>query len=248
MVLWVGAMIVLLAGAYGYGTRSESRVIEELRQASVLRAASEAALHHVAATLLEQRAPRGQDAQVDKMPVNGRPWEWTFSDRALEIRVVGTGGLVDLNRAPRSLVQEALSHAGLSAGEVGAVLDVLDSAESKRGVLESLRELGAAAGLDRMQLDSLIPLMTVHGGNGIVPEQAPAPVLEMLSGGDAQVAAELVEAGNAGAERVIPAAYLSAGSSGNYVVSVAVPRESKRSMTAVISVPGRNGHLYSLLE
>ena len=247
VVLWIGTIIVLLAGAFAFGTRSENRVIEELRNTTSLRASADAALHYVALTLLEQRANAANQPPEDKIPVNGRPWQWEFAGEILEISVTGTGGLVDLNRAQPALLEEALLFAGLSGGEVKVVRDAIEDS-AKNGPFESVKELGAVAGLDRMRMDRLASLMTVYGNAAIDPAQAPFQVLEMLSGGDAQLAADLVEQDNAEVERAIKTEHFAAGGQNSYLVSVVAPQRSRGALTAVISVPGRAGHLYARLE
>jgi len=273
LVLWILVALVLMAAGYTFQVHTETRIVGAARERIEARALAEAAVAYVAAEILQDDAAR--TAPEDSvLPLNGLPWTWSFGGREVVIRVTGTGGLVDINRADDALLEQLLEYAGAPQDGLQSMLDAMldfrdsDDARKPNGAEDSdyeaagleggakdasfndIDELGQILGFDRGSVAALRPLVTVFGGgNGIDPRYAPAEVLAMLTGGDAPLAQSLTESRNRDVDTAISSPWLRNMGANSYRIDVSLagaPRAEPQ-VSAVIELDGSGRQLYRIL-
>ncbi len=202
VVLWMVALLSLMAASLGLGVRREAHLTMNLAEAGQLRAAAEAAIHYAALMLTQP------DPQL-RWRSDGSVYALTLEDFEIRIQVVDEGGKVDLNRADEPLLKAVLVHLGADPGQAAAIasaiLDWRDGDRDRRaGGAEaddyhaaglaygpadapfgSVVEVGLVLGMTPQLTRALLPLVTVHSGQaGINPRVAPPQVLMALPGVD----------------------------------------------------------------
>jgi general secretion pathway protein K len=194
-------LLALLAGSYAFGVRTETRVMADLRGRAEARALAEAAMVFFGVMLADAQ-------ERELLPLNGTPLVREFFGRELTLRITDVSGLVDLNKASRALLKQAVVWAGVPSGEEDAVVDALldwrdanslrelNGAEdddyiragfpagAKDDAFESVEEVGQVLGIDPDVAKRMALVTTVHGSAGINPAAAPAEVLALLGGDD----------------------------------------------------------------
>lgn len=203
VVLWVVALLSLMATSFGLGVRREAQLATNLAEAGQLRAAAEAAIHY-AAFMVTHPDPKL------RWRSDGSLYALTLDDLEIRIQVVDEGGKVDLNRADEPLLQAVLIHIGADPGQAAAItsaiLDWRDGDRDRRvngaeaddyhaaglayepadTAFGSVVEVGLVLGMTPQLTKALLPLVTVHSGQaGINPHLAPPQVLRALPGVDA---------------------------------------------------------------
>ncbi len=208
-VMWMVAALAVLAAGLTSATRSEIRVAQVARAASVAAAIGDAAIQLAA---LELRSSPTQFAGF-------RTRAFQVEGRSVEVRIVPAGGLVDLNAAPESLLRYLFVHgARMEEGAAtqvaqrivkwrspGLVLEGTDyeaagvAFRPRRGVFEYPEDLLQVLGVTYDDYDRIQSLITVHGGRRDVdPRAAPVGVLMLLARGDALLAARIAAIRDAG--------------------------------------------------
>jgi general secretion pathway protein K len=269
LVLWLVALLALMAGSYAYQVRTETRVIGAARDLAEGRALARGAVARVAFGLLQAEGAGGADPGF---PVNGTPWGWELDGDRMLVRVIGASGLIDLNRASAPLLEAVLARAGLDPSVAGVMPDrladwrdaddlrALNGAEdddyraagrpegAKDAPFEHAVEIGQVLGIDRAMADRLAPVLTVHGGAGLNPEHAPREVLALFD----PTYAEAPDAVEPETSRAVIPLHLQAGGGrpDAYHVSVAVGREAStpRIFRAVIRLQDDEERAYRILE
>lgn len=197
VVLWVSALLVLLAGSFTFGVQTETRLATFYRHQVEARAVAQAAVAFYGALLADE-------IERQQLPFNGQPLEWFFEGREVSVRITDTSGLVDLNQAPRDLLVRALQWAGVPPGGGDAVVDSLldwrdtDNLRSLNGAedsdyfvagiaagakdeaFEAVEEVGQVLGMDSDVTRRLTAVTTVHGTATLNLESAPDEVLALL--------------------------------------------------------------------
>lgn len=197
VVLWVSALLTLLAGSFTFGVQTESRLATFYRHQVEARAVAQAAVTFFGALLADEAAR-------SELPLNGLPLTWGFEGREVSIRIIDASGLVDLNQAPRDLLLRAVAWAGVPPGSEDVVVDSLldwrdtDNLRSLNGAedddylvagivagakdeeFEAVEEVGQVLGISSEVAKRLAAVSTVHGTANINPDAAPDEVLALL--------------------------------------------------------------------
>lgn len=202
VVLWLVALLSLMATSFGLGVRREAQLVTNLAETGQLQAAAEAAIHYAAFMVTHP------DLQL-RWRSDGSIYALTLDDLEMRIQVVDEGGKVDLNRADEPLLRAVLGSIGADPGQAAAIaaaiLDWRDGDRDRRvGGAEaddyhaaglaygpadaefgSVVEVGLVLGMTPQLTRALLPLVTVHSGQaGINPYLAPKEVLMALPGVD----------------------------------------------------------------
>lgn len=208
-VMWMVAALAILAAGLSTATRSEIRIAQLALAASEAAASGDAAIQLAA---LELRS-------VPEQIIGLQERSYRMRDRNIAVRLVPASGLVDLNGAPESLLRDLFVHgaqmdegaAELLARRIvewrtpGLTLEDPDYAAAavpfrpRRGPFEYPEDLLQVLGVSHDDYDKIQRLIAVRGGgSGIDPMAAPVGMLEILTGGDASLAARIAAARDAG--------------------------------------------------
>ncbi len=202
IVLWIVAVLSLLAASFGLGVRREAYFMRHLAETGQLRAAAEAALHYAAFML-------ALPDQELRWRADGSVYALKLGEFELRVQLADEGGKIDLNGADEGTLRAVLSYLtqdpDRAATLASAILDWRDGdqdrhvngaeAEDYRAAglnygpadafFDSAVEVGLVLGMTPELTRALLPLVTVHNGQpGINPQVAQAEVLLALSGGD----------------------------------------------------------------
>lgn len=190
LVLWVIALLIIIAVGLTADQRSETSLAANQLGAARFRALGDAAIGYAVyqlnapVNLLQDQAAV---LETDLWVPDGAPWAWRFAGEDLSIRVTDEQSLIDLNQASRELLSALFGALDLPAEEVDALADaVLDwrdpddlhqlyGAEdpdyraagrpygAKDGPFDSVEELQQVLGFDRALYLALAPVLTVSG-------------------------------------------------------------------------------------
>lgn len=231
IVLWMVAALLVTATGVVYAVRGEVRSVSSFREMAAAAALGDAGILLAARELAG--SPRQQESRFMQ-------YEAGFEQATIGMRVVPLTGLVDLNSAPEALLTELIVVAGgVDRGRASMlaqrIVDWRDTDETplpqgaedpayaaagspfrtRGGPFEAPEDLLQVLGMDFDLYSAIRPLITVHAGRGagrVDPAASPAPVLQVLAAGNAQVAAEFAaarEASGALADATrFPAAYI----------------------------------------
>jgi len=143
-VLWIVALLSMMALSLSAMQRTETRVAANLKEGAQARAAAQAGIQLAILDLM--RAPAARQLSLD-----GAPYEMRYGEAALRISATDEAGKVDLNFASGPLLNELMRAAGVKdemerSVLVDAILDWRDSDELRR-IYGAEREEYQAAGL-----------------------------------------------------------------------------------------------------
>lgn len=184
VVLWICAVVALLAGGFTLSVTLEARRLSAQVRGAEARALVEAGLAHAVMGL---RQPNAQRRWVP----DGREYRVAEEGASLSVRVWDEGGRLDLNRAPPPVLEAVLGM------EVAAWTAARRTAGRPAA---SIAELAGAGGPGAAAYRDAAPLATVHGAaDGTVSAlAAPPALLRAWPGLTAADAAALLEARRAG--------------------------------------------------
>lgn len=207
LVLWVVALLTIMAMGLTATQRTETALAGNQVTAARFRAESDAALEYVVLNLLATPAllqdggGLGPEEESDLLVPDGSPRTWRFAGQELEIRLFDEAALIDLNQAPPELLSGLLAALGappeLAQPLVDAIIDwrdtddlhQLEGAEdadyeaegrpygAKDGPFDSVAELGQVLGYDRVLLASLVPVLSVDAGTPRVKPDFAPPLV-----------------------------------------------------------------------
>jgi len=212
VVLWLVALLSLMAASFGLGIRREASLASvQVRDASLL-AACEAGVHY--ATFMVNHP----DPQL-KWIADGTLKEWEWDGIKVRIRIFDESGKVDINKAGPVLLKTVLKLAGVEEEEADRLSDViqdwrdgdqlrrLNGAESPDYVaaglnyepsnqpFESIDELSMVMGMKPALFSALLPWVTIYNKrNGINPLAASAELLRALPGIDLEAVEQFIQA------------------------------------------------------
>ena len=215
-VIWALVLLALIGAAAGTAISFRSKI-----RANGVQAAEVSALAHGLLRLTElQLTDRRPNGTASHLRVDGTPYECRIGNERASIRVVDTGGLVDLNAAPASMLTAMLIGVGLSAAEsdriTAAIEDFRDADDEprvggaetaeyqaagrrhgpKNGLFATVDELDQVLGISRPLFEILRPLVTVDSRMpGIDPQVAPIELLEAMLRGTGDSGAVGIERG-----------------------------------------------------
>jgi general secretion pathway protein K len=222
LVLWVVAILSVVAAGFAAGTRSESRLARNLLAAAEARTLAEAGVARAGAALLESD-PRRQ------WRANGEPHELALAGGIARVRIHDEAGKIDLNLAPPEVLSGLCQELRIDGAICAALLDGvgekrraatpaaggsppgvsrfnLNSAQPfgvgtqslnqlQNAAFSAVDELGTLPGVDAATLERLRPFVTVYSQNPrIDPGVAPREVLLALPGVNPREVELLLEA------------------------------------------------------
>ena len=229
LVIWVVAILAVLAAGFALTTRSESELARNLLAAARARALAEAGAARAAAALLDAD-PRRQ------WRADGRPYALALEGGSLRIRIEDEDGKIDLNAAPPALITGLCAELGIDGGVAAALVDDIvarrqaAAAASAPDALGARLELGPALGLgtpamqsrqsaafstvdelreipelDQASFERLRPFLTVYSASPrIDPAVAPREVLLAVPGIDPREVDRLLAARAAATDAAEP--------------------------------------------
>jgi general secretion pathway protein K len=201
IVLWMLALLTVIAGSMVYSLRSDVQVAGNLAAAASAEAAADAgvfrAIRELARPITDVRRWQG----------NGLAHEWRFGDAALRIVIIGEAGKININAAPEILLAGMFRSLGadeeMAVSLADAIADWRDADDLRRphgaekedylaagkdyppknGEFESIEELRLVLGITDEIFRRVVPLITVRSGRaGIDASVAPRAVLLALPG------------------------------------------------------------------
>lgn len=203
LVLWLLALLSLMAGAHSYALRTETWLTIHAQDRARARAAAEAGVWLAVADLLSP--PSAQ-----RWPRDGTPIEVNFAAGAIELRIQDEAGLIDINSADDALLRGLLSDAAQPGQDVASLFDALldwrdpdpdrriagaededylhAPYDSKDGPFNSIEELRRVSGMSDELYRNIRHAITIHSMQpGINPARAPRAALEAIPGSRADL-------------------------------------------------------------
>ena len=193
-VLWVIALLSMMAAVFAAETRTETDLARNLAENAKAEAQADAGVYRAIAMLLDPdqtRQPR----------VDGRSYQWSFAGGQVLVSIQDEGGKVDLNAAPDGLLQGLFISVGVAPDAASTLVDRirdftdrdhikrLNGAEdedyrlagvgydAKDAPFDSVAELEQVLGVTHELFVRVEPFVTVYTGlNGINPLTAPREV------------------------------------------------------------------------
>lgn len=266
VVLWVTALLALLAAAFSAETSARARGTHAAVDGAAARAIAEGALWFAVFGLA------GAVAGDPSLPRDGRMRQLAQPGAELRVAVQDTSGKIDLNRADALLLAALFARFEPDADRLARLVDALedwrDPDEERRlhgaeaddyagaGLswapgnrpFASVDELGLVLGVDRALLEALRPLVTVHSGQGGVnPLVAPREVLLAMPGAEAaEVESRLATRADL-EERSSRLARVAAGTY-ELVATAKMDSGARRSVRAVVRIRPGQRVPYAVLE
>lgn len=199
LVIWVLAILSVVAAGFAAATRSETRLARNLMEAARARTLAEAGVARATAALLETN-PQA------RWRADGTPYPMSFENGSIRIRIEDENGKIDLNLTPTELLSGLCTELAIDddtcAALVGGVTERRRAAapaqppgfrfgappptqDRQNAAFTSLQELRQIPGVDADTVVRLSPFLTVYGQNGrIDPMVAPREVLLAIPGVD----------------------------------------------------------------
>ena len=199
MVLWLMVLLTVIAASHARVVRTETRLASNQLEAGKARSMAEAGAHHAILELLVRD-------EEQRWPVNGSVNHIRYQDGDVAIAIRDASGLVDINRAPASLLETVLAGAGMEESQrlalVDAILDWRDKDDLKQingaedddyrraglkwaardGAFSSVEEFRYVLGMTNELFERLASYLTVHSNQADVKvEFAPPWLVSVLS-------------------------------------------------------------------
>ena len=203
VVLWVAAVVTLLAASFSFSLRTEARLATGLVERARAAAAAEAGIRRLMVHMSEMNV-RALTPVRSSMPFDGL---------SVSLEAVPENGRIDLNAGPPPLIEGLVRQAALSSGEnvevatvTAAILDWRDADDNpqaqgaersdyeaagrtafpRNGAFLSVSELSRVLGVTPALYRAMAPMVTVYAWSPQVdPMSASREVLLALPGLDA---------------------------------------------------------------
>ena len=188
VVLWMLSLLTIIIGTFAVLARTETLQARFLFDATDARYAAEAGLHRA---VVELRNPDMETRWV----ADGRPYEFSFGNARVEVRITDETGLIDVNAAAQGnpeLLMRLFNSVGLSDQDAelmtAAIQDWIDGDD------ETIEEIQQVIGMSWELFRALEPSLTVHSGRAdFNPAFAPPNVLRTIPDMDEQAAQLFIE-------------------------------------------------------
>lgn len=185
-VLWLLALLSLIAASYTAASRSEIHMTAGSLQRAEARALAEAGIWRGVAELLKP-------ASVRNWNTSGIANSFHFEEHLIQVRIEDEAGKIDLNAARAELIGGLLLTTGIEANRREALLEAIIGWRSngsqtrtgglKHGPFNSTDELLQIPGMDYQLYETIAPALTVYSHQpGVNPETASAIALRALPG------------------------------------------------------------------
>lgn len=225
-VLWIVMALSIIVTGLSRSVRDEAKMLSMARQGAQASALGDAAIQLV----LQQMAVDAKP--VDRMTTVQVPYQ----GRQMDVQVMPLNGLVDLNSAKTPLLARLLTVAGglpESAAEplAQAIVDYREqrTAQGAPRRFEASEDLMRVPGVNYDLYARLSGLVTadIRSGGAVNPLAAPSAVLQVLAGGNAQLAQQIDsqrQSGQAGVDMTgLDAALIGSGTVRRYRIQARVP-------------------------
>ena len=199
LVLWLLTLLSIMAAAYGYAMRTETKLTIHGLERAKARAIAEAGLWLAVADLHKPEIKR-------QWLSDGTRYQLDFGEGRIYLRIQDEAGRIDLNTANDALLRGLLEKAAGPGDDVTfmlhAILDWRDPDSRRRnpgaedrdyeqvgygakdGPFNNIEELRLVAAMTNDMFRKIYPALTVHSRQpGIHPLVAPRDVLTALPGG-----------------------------------------------------------------
>lgn len=211
IVLWIISIMLMISASLLYSVKIESAVTHYHRERAIHHAHSEATLRYAMQQLLLDKSQR----EIKNL---FKPFTWEFEHSQAEIHIVAENGLIDLNQAPRALLQKLLIQHGLNEAQYSRLLDRiadfkdkdhlsrLNGAEdadyiaadlpagAKDAPFERIEELQQVLGMETILYKKLRQYLTVNAqSKGINPLFAPRAILLLLTDNDVELVDDFIQ-------------------------------------------------------
>ncbi|MFN4030936.1 MAG: general secretion pathway protein GspK [Acidovorax temperans] len=225
-VLWIVMALSIIVTGLSRSVRDEAKMLSMARQGAQASALGDAAIQLV----LQQMA-------VDAKPVDRvTTVQVPYQGRQMDVQVMPLNGLVDLNSAKTPLLARLLTVAGglpESAAEplAQAIVDYREqrTAQGASRRFEASEDLMRVPGVNYDLYARLSGLVTadIRSGGAVNPLAAPPAVLQVLAGGNAQLAQQIDsqrQSGQAGIDMTgLDATFIGSGTVRRYRLQARVP-------------------------
>jgi len=202
IVLWIVALLAVMAGAFAYSMQTETRLAASAVERAQARSVAEAGVIYA---LVWQQDPESRQ----QWSPNGDERDWSFAGATLRIRMIDASGLVNLNTANPELLKALLAATDQDRRDQDrlaiAILEQRNPTASQHPAARfhpglppprfmSIEEVQQTPGMAPALYARIAGLVTVFSDHqGVNPGLAPLPVLLAL-GMDERAAADYVEA------------------------------------------------------
>jgi len=215
LVLWVIALLTIIAVALTAAQRTETTLAGNQLANVRFRAAAEAGVSFAILNLLA--APAVLDEEADIWVPDGVARLWKFGGETLMIRVFNETSRIDLNKAPRDLLAALAAALALPEDESTALADAIEdwrdaddlaqlngaedsdyedagrSYGAKDGPFDSVEELQQVLGVDADLYRMLAPALTVDSGSDSVDQEFAGPLVRAALQGITLEEAEIAQ-------------------------------------------------------
>ncbi|HXZ00344.1 MAG TPA: hypothetical protein VEI03_10110 [Stellaceae bacterium] len=184
LVLWVLALLALLAMGFAGSARTELQIARNQYEAAQARAIADAGVSFGILGMLDPSAQTQWSADGREYPVD-------YGTGTLRVSVQDEAGKINLNLAAPELLAGLLRTLGVADAAAQQIVDGIlqrrreaaDTAGAARGAFRDVAELRLVPGMTRPLYQAMAPLVTVYTlGDRIDPLTAPAEVLRSLPG------------------------------------------------------------------
>jgi general secretion pathway protein K len=138
MVLWVTAILSVIALEFSFAMRTEVNVARHYKEQSELQAMAEGGIRRAAVEMIYKLDPRIQQLRRTMKPEefppeqrewasDGRPYPVPFNQGKCEVRIMSEGGKVNINTVSEALLRKIIGQMGLEEVTRDVVVDsILD--------------------------------------------------------------------------------------------------------------------------
>lgn len=225
-VLWIVMALSIIVTGLSRSVRDEAKMLSMARQGAQASALGDAAIQLVLQQMAVDAKPVDRVTTV-QVPYQGRP---------MDVQIMPLNGLVDLNSAKTPLLARLLTVAGglpESAAEplAQAIVDYREqrTAQGASRRFEASEDLMRVPGVNYDLYARLSGLVTadIRSGGAVNPLAAPPAVLQVLAGGNAQLAQQIDsqrQSGQAGIDMTgLDATFIGSGTVRRYRLQARVP-------------------------
>lgn len=213
VVLWLVALLALMAVSQSAAVRTETLVVGNLVESATARAAAYAGLQLAIADLAKPIPARD-------MSTDSSVYSLRFGTAQLAVAITDESGKVDLNMAPASLLGKLLAASGVEQGMIEALVDAildwrdrdslrrLNGAEEedyrvagldygpRNGPFQSKQEFALILGVDAPLYHAVADNLTIHSGSASINMSAASPALKQALMANERVYDEGPDAGD----------------------------------------------------
>ena len=192
-VLWGVAILSLIAAAMMSASVTSAHLDRNDWNAARAGSVADEAVNQAVLSLLDARASR-------QPRVDGVPTAITFDGVPVRLWIQDESGKINLNFAPKDLLQSLFVSAGMADGDAGALADRIVALRpvangvTTRLAFRSIDELLTVPGVSRALLTLIAPALTVYGKSTEINMQfAPREALRALPNMDEQAIERLLK-------------------------------------------------------